>query len=232
MARTPRLALAGELHYLLLLGHNRQPVFADDPDREAYLAILRESAAHCRVAIHAYALLESEIHLLATPSESGALGRLMQSIGRRYVGAFNRRHSRSGSLWQGRFRTAVIDGATLGHDATLQVECQPVLAGLVAVASDWPWSSAAHHLGRRRDPLIAEHTSYWTLGNTPFEREHAHAYSLGEGPKAVVAAAIERAVRQGRPVGGERFLQQVEVRTGRPTRVRPRGRPPHLAEQA
>ncbi len=131
MARAPRLALAGELHYLLQLGHSRQRVFEDDHDREAYLAMLREGAAQYRVAIHAYAMLDSEVHLLATPAEADALGRLMQSIGRRYVGAFNRRHARSGTLWQGRFRAAVIDGAALGHDATLQVELQPVCAGLV-----------------------------------------------------------------------------------------------------
>jgi putative transposase len=225
MARPPRLALAGELHYLLQLGHSSQRVFADDHDRNAYLAILREAAVQYRVAIHAYAMLESEVHLLATPTERDALGRLMQSIGRRYVGAFNRRHARSGTLWQGRFRAAVIDGATLGHDATLRIELLPVSAGLAATAAEWAWSSAAHHLGQRHDPLITEHMSYWTLGNTPFEREHAHAHRLREGLGAEVAADIERAVRQGRPAGSAPFLGRVEERTGRPLHVKARGRP-------
>jgi len=226
MARTPRLALAGELHYLLQLGHSRQPVFADNQDREAYLAMLLDAATQYRVAIHAYALLDAEVHLLATPDEPSTLGRVMQSIGRRYVGAFNRRHGCSGTLWQGRFRAALIEGETLGQDATLQVEWQPVSAGLVGLASEWPWSSAAHHLGRRRDPLITEHTSYWALGNTPFEREHVHAHRLQEGLNAAAAANLDRAVRQGRPVGSANFLARVENRTGRSTHVRPRGRPP------
>jgi putative transposase len=230
MARAPRLALAGELHYMLQLGHSRQPVFADDQDRQAYLDMLNDAATQYRVAIHAYALLGAEVHLLATPSEPGALGRLMQSIGRRYVGAFNRRHGRSGTLWQGRFRAALIDGETLGHDATLQIEWQPVRAGLASVAGEWPWSSAAHHLGLRRDPLIAEHASYWNLGNTPFEREHAHAHKMQDGLSEALAANLERAVRQGRPVGSVHFLARVERQTGRPTRVRPRGRPPRRTD--
>ncbi len=225
MARAPRLALAGELHYLLQLGHSRQRVFADDHDRNAYLVMLRDAAVQYGVAIHAYAMLDSEIHLLATPTERDALGRLMQSIGRRYVGAFNRRHARSGTLWQGRFRAAVIDGVTLGHGATLRIELLPVSAGLVSGAGEWPWSSAAHHLGQRHDPLITEHMSYWTLGNTPFEREHAHAHSLREGLNAEVAADIVRAVRQGRAAGSAPFLDHVQERTGRPLQLRARGRP-------
>jgi putative transposase len=218
--------LAGELHYLLQQGHSRQRIFEDDRDREAYLAILRDAAAQYRVAIHAYALLDAEVHLLVTPTAAGALGRLIQSIGRRYVSAFNRRHARGGTLWQGRFRAALIDGVALGHDATLQIELHPVSMGLVATAGDWAWSSAAHHLGQRRDPMIAEHTSYWMLGNTPFEREHAHAHRLREGLMPAVAADIARAVRQSRLAGTPQFLAHVEEQVGRPLRVKPRGRPP------
>lgn len=226
MARAPRLALADELHYLLQLGHSDQRVFADDQDRETYLSMLRDAARQYRVAIHAYALLDSAVHLLATPHEAGALGRLMQSIGRRYVSAFNRRHGRGGTLWQGRFRAALIDGAALGHDATLLVELRPVLAGLAGTAGEWTWSSAAHHLGQRRDALITEHASYWTLGNTPFEREHVHAYRLRDGLNDVQTANIERAVKQGRPAGSALFLARVEERTGQLLQVKPRGRPP------
>jgi len=230
MARAPRLALAGELHYLLQLGHNGQPAFIDDGDRETYLAMLREAAMQYRVAVHAYAVLDSEVHLLATPGEPDALSRVMQSLGRRYVSGFNRRHARSGTLWQGRFRAALIDGEALGHDATLQVELQPVAAGLAGAAGEWPWSSAAHHLGQRRDPLITEHTSYWSLGNTPFEREHVHALKLQEGLPPATARRVERAVLQGRPVGPAPFLGRIEGRTGRPLQVKPRGRPARLSK--
>ena len=153
MARSPRLALAGELHYLIQCGHNHQSVFADDHDREAYLSMLCAAALQHGVAIHAYALLQSEVHLLATPVAAQSLSRLMQSLGRRYVAAYNRRHERSGTLWAGRFRAGLIDGAAFGADALIHVELLPVRLGLAACAADWPWSSAAHHLGRRRDAV-------------------------------------------------------------------------------
>lgn len=225
MARAPRLALAGELHYLLQRGHNRQSVFADDRDREAYLAMLRDAARQYGLAVHAYALLDSEVHLLATPGEAGSLSRLMQSLGRRYVAAFNRRHGRIGTLWAGRFRSGLVDGATLAMDAVVHIESLPVRAGLAGAAGDWPWSSAAHHLGSQRDLLVTEHPAYWSLGNTPFERELAHAHRLRNGVPAAQAERFERAVFQGRAVGPPPFGIRIAQKTGVPAQSRPRGRP-------
>lgn len=225
MARAPRLALAGELHYMLQRGHNGQSVFADDADRGTFLTVLREAAAQYGVAIHAYALLDTEVHLLATPGQAESLGRLMQSIGRRYVAAFHRRHGGSGTLWAGRFRSGLIDGQALGIEAVLHLESQPATAGCSADAGDWPWSSAAHHLGRRRDPLLTEHGAYWSLGNTPFERECAYALKLRDGLPRGLADRIDRAVFQGRTVGPAAFSAQAEERTGRSLQARARGRP-------
>ena len=225
MARAPRLALAGELHYLIQRGHNGQAVFADDQDRTTYLSMLHDTAVQYGVAIHAYSLLHAEVHLLATPTEAHALSRLMQSLGRRYVAAYNRRHGRSGTLWSGRFRAAPIDGAALGKEALVHVESLPVRAGLVAAAEDWPWSSAAHHLGRRRDPLVAEHMSYWAFGNTPFERELAHADKLGEGVPDGLSESLTAAALRGSALGPAPYRARVELETGHRGPLRPRGRP-------
>ena len=232
MARAPRLALAGELHYLLQRGHNRQGVFSDDVDRDAYLSMLLDAAAHYRVAIHAYALLDGEVHLLATPGETSSLSRLMQSLGRRYVAAFNRRHGRSGTLWEGRFRAGLIDAASLGLEAMVHVESVPVQAGLVGAADEWRWSSAAHHLGHRRDALVTEHPAYWALGNTPFERELAHAHRLRDGLPESLAKRLESTVMQGRATGPAHFKALIEERSGVPQQPRPRGRPARDAIQA
>jgi len=225
MARAPRLALAGELHLLLQRGHNRQGVFVDDRDREAYLAMLRDAARHYGVAIHAYVVLDAQVQLLATPRDAGSLSRLMQSLGRRYVAAFNRRHGRSGTLWEGRFRAGLVDATTLGLDAVVHVETLPVREGLTGAAGDWPWSSAAHHLGRHRDPLLTELPAYWSLGNTPFERELAHAHRLMEGVSTAMAEGFERAAFQGRAVGSLAFTTRVADRAGVPVAAKPRGRP-------
>jgi putative transposase len=225
VARPARLALAGELHYLIQCGHNRQTVFADDLDREAYLAMLRDAALHYGVAIHAYALLASEVHLLATPAAAESLSRLMQSLGRRYVAAVNRRQGRSGTLWAGRFRAGLIDGAAIGMSAIVHVETLPVRSGLVAAAGEWAWSSASHHLGHRRDVLVTEHSCYWSLGNTPFERELAHAHNIREGLPVGMAERLTATAMRGHAVGPPVFNARVEAATGASLRAKRRGRP-------
>ena len=220
------MALAGELHCVVQRGHNGQRVFADDTDRQAYLAMLRDAAAQYGLAIHAYALLDAAVHLLATPGASGSLSQTMQSLGRRYVVAYNRRHSRSGTIWEGRFRAGLIDGESLGLDALLMVESMPVVAALATDAADWNWSSARHHLGRCRDPLVAEHAAYWRLGNTPFEREHAFTLKLRDGVPLATMQRIECAAMQGRAAGTPEFTARIERSIGRSLQAKPRGRPP------
>jgi putative transposase len=225
MARQPRLAIAGELHHMLLRGHNGSDVFGDDTDRAAFVDLLREPAARQGVAIHAYALISAEIHLLATPTEAESLGRLMQSIGRRYVSVYNRRHARRGTLWDGRFRNSVVDSRTLLLPAILHIETLPVRAGLVASAQDWSWSSAAHHVGRCRDPLVTEHALYWRLGNTPFEREQAHTLALLEAQQTAEDPGWHHAVSRSLVLGPAAFGDRVGELLGRPISPRRRGRP-------
>jgi len=231
MARSPRLALAGELHYLVQRGHNQQRVFVDDSDREDYLRMLRDAVRQYGVAIHAYALLASEVHLLATPPDDQALSRAMQSLGRRYVAAFNRRHARMGTLWAGRFRAGLIESGPWGVDAMVHIESMPVRVGLASTEMDWPWSSAAHHLGHRRDPLVSEHPAYWALGNTPFERELAHAHRLKLGLPIALAEGLQAAVLQGRAWGSSSFAYRIAARCGLSPR-RPRGRPTRIQRES
>jgi len=225
MARLPRLILPGQPHHVILRGNNRQAIFFSDLDRQQLLATLAESAAHYSVAIHAYVLMDNHFHLLLTPPSSDALSRMMQSLGRRYVGWFNARHQRSGTLWEGRFRAGLIEGERHLLACMRYIELNPVRAGLCAEAGQWPWSSAAHHLGQERNALITEHELYWSLGNTPFEREHAYRELLGQGVSAPEQAMFTEAVLRGRPVGSESFLKPLALDHGPVVNKRPRGRP-------
>lgn len=173
MARLPRLSIAGLAHHVIQRGHNRQPIFLDDEDRLAYLAALRESAALHRVAVHAYVLMNDHLHLLVTPPTAEALSKMLQAIGRRYVAAFNRRHGRIGTLWDGRFRATVIENGPHLLTCMRYIEQNPQRLIPPTPAGDYAWSSAMHHLGRRRDTLVSTHLCHWQLGNTPFERELA-----------------------------------------------------------
>ena len=228
MARLPRLAAPGDVHLLMQRGNSGQQVFGDDRDRERYLHLLREAARAARVAIHAYALADSEVLLLATPDDARGLSRMMQALGRRYVSEFNRRHGRSGTLWDGRFRATVIEAETLLQACTCFVELAPVRAGSVAAAPDWRWSSARHHLGLAADPLVSDHPLSWTIGNTPFEREAAHRRLLDQGLAAAQTREIADAVATGWALGSARFAGLLAERVGRRVvrgrRGRPRGR--------
>jgi len=217
VARLSRLSLAGHAHWLMQRGLNGQPVFHDDIDRDSYLAALREAAAAHQVRLLGFALADDAVHLVVNPGTAEGPSRLMQAVGRRYVSAHHRRHGGAGTLWDGRFRCAVVE-----HGA-------PLLAVLSLVDSLAPapgHSSAGHRAGRteRRVPLT-DPPELWTLGNTPFERESAWRRRLEEGLPAPQQRSLLDAVRGNWVVGSAAFAQALAETASRPTRPRPRGRP-------
>jgi putative transposase len=207
MARLPRLCLPGLPHLMRQRGHSDAAVFLDDADRQTYHAALREAAALQRLPVHAYALLRSEVRLLITPDQPDSLGRLLQSVGRRYGAAFNRRHGRSGGLWEGRFRATVVEPGLELLGAMGWVEGAPHRAGLVVRAQDWPWSSARHHLGQAREPWLVDPAEYWALGNTPFDRGRISCAS-GRLHRPAGIAPSERPAA----AGGRLTLQRAQAR--------------------
>ena len=226
LARLPRISLPDLPHHVLQVGNNRQAIVVDDVDREAWRAHLRESSLIAGVDIHAYALMDNHLHLLATPRRGdAALSTMMQSLGRRYVAGFNRRHGRSGSLWEGRFRAAVVEPGPALLAAMRFIDTHPQRQHLVADAAAYRWSSAAHHLGRARDTLLTDPASYWSLGNTPFDREIAWRRFVDEGVTDADALAQLQAVRRGWPIGSAAFKQGLALATGHAAAPRPRGRP-------
>ncbi len=216
MARLARLVVAGQAHLVLQRGHNGARVFVDAADRATYLMALREAAAAEAVQVHALALLDSEVLLLLTPAEPAALGRFMQAVSRRYVSAYNRRHGRSGTLWDGRFRCGPVEPGHVRLDALRWIDGQSHEAGV---------STAAQRTGEVRDTLFSDPPEYWQLGNTPFEREAAWRALLAAGLPATRAEALRRAASGGWAAGSAAFATQVAEASGRPARPRPRGRP-------
>lgn len=228
MARLPRLSVAGHVHYLVQRGHNRQAIFLDDDDRRRFLTALGEAAAAHRLALHAYVLLDDQIQILATPPTDEAVGLTMQALGRRYVTSFNQRHGRTGSLWDGRFKGTVVDAGAYLLPCICLIESLPARRGLVGRALDWPWSSLAHHLGLRADPLVSDHALFWSLGNTPFDREAAYRAIAERGLTSDEIEAIEASVLKGWPLGDDGFRHDLAKLTDRPLAPRPRGRPPRV----
>jgi putative transposase len=221
-----RLVVAGQVHHLVQRGHNAQPVFVDDEDRQLYLAALQDALRGHAVVLHAYALLDNQVQLLLRPPSEPALSRMMQALGRRYVAVFNRRHGRSGTIWEGRFRAGVVQEGAHTLQGMLLVDGLESRRGVAVSPRASRWSSAPHRLGLRRDPLVTDPPEFWRLGNTPFDREAAYAALLTQGLDDAQARRIEHAASSGWALGSPQFLADIEQQLGRPVRPRARGRPP------
>jgi len=215
MSRLPRLTAPGLPHHLIQRGNNRQTVFADEFDCALFLRELAELADAHGLAIHAYVLMPNHVHLLATPAERETLARLMQALGRRYVRRFNDRHRRTGTLWEGRYRSAVVETDQYLLACMRYIELNPVRAGLVSEPTMYRWSSHAHYAGLRVDPLVTEHAVYWALGNTPFERQLAYRRLFEHGQADGEIEKIRYATQHGWALGQRAFVETLAQNAGR-----------------
>ena len=229
MARLPRLVVAGHLHHVVARGNNEQAVFIDDADCHQFLQCLRDAARQYRVAIHGYVLLPNRVQLLATPADDTGLGRMMQAIGRRYVPYFNGRHRRSGSLWEGRYRTTIVDADAYFMECLRWLDALPLKAGLAVEPASYPWSSHAHYIGLRKQAWLTDHAAYWNLGNTPFDRELAYQAFCTHLLDRKLVEAIELATHRGWVLGSDAFKASLAKLTDRRLQPARRGRPPKPA---
>jgi len=226
LARLPRLVVAGLPHVVVHRGVNGQPALLDDADRASYLQALTGAAREAGLLVHGYGLYATEVRLLATPLTAPALGRAMQAVGRRYVRAFNLRHHRTGTPWEGRFRSTIIEPSAHFIEALRFVEgCDEDGTALASGADGSGWSSAAHHLGLRSDGLVNEHKAFWALGNTPFEREAAYRQLLTQPVPVGLRQALRDAALKGWARGSEAFVEGLRADTSRRPAPLRRGRP-------
>lgn len=225
MARLPRLTLPDYPHHVIQRGNNRQPIFATVSDYRAMLDVLQDNAKTFDVAVHAYVLMENHFHLLITPHTPDGLPKMMQAIGRSYVRYFNDAQKRTGTLWDGRFKSTVIEPECHLLACMAYLDLNPVRAGLVTLAQDYPWSSHLHYLGVRTDRLITPHALYWNLGNTPFAREAAYAELVQTGINPVQQTALTQATLSGWALGGPSFVAELQNKTQRRIMKSVAGRP-------
>ncbi len=225
MARLPRLIVPLQAHHVLQHGHDHQAIFREPEDYDRFLGWLRDSAKAYKVAIHAYVLMPSQLQLLATPADENGLALALQRVGRYYVPWYNAKYGRSGSLFQGRFKTSVVEAPAFLMQCSQYIELTPVRAHAASDALAYPWSSYAHHAGVRPDPVITDHGLYWALGNTPFQREAAYKELAERGLSRAQLAAIEQAVLKGWPLGSDAFKVDLQNKAKRQVLPAKRGRP-------
>ena len=225
MARQPRLALPGYPHHVIQRGNNRQPIVLDEADRRMLYSLWLEESQRHKVAVNAYVLLDNHFHMLLTPPSDEAMSLMMQSVGRTYVRYFNKRHNRSGTLWEGRYKSSLIDSEGYLLTCMAYIDLNPVRAGLAESAEDFSWSSYKHLAGQSIDKLVTPHALYWGLGNTPFAREAAYAEFVARGLSAATQKALTESALKGRVVGRPDFLTSLEKNTQRQILPQKAGRP-------
>ena len=207
MARIPRVVVPGVPHHVTQRGARRMQVFFDASDYALYRDLLGEQANRLEVAIWAYCLMPNHIHLVAVPGEGTALARALAETHRRYAVLVNRRYGWRGHLWQERFWSFPLDESHL-RSVARYVLLNPVRAGLVERASEWPHSSARASLFGRADPLVDAGALAARLG----EIEPLLDEREGKGD----AEIVRRHSATGRPLGDDDFVASLEEQLARP----------------
>lgn len=222
MPRLARFILPGVAVHIVQRGNNRAACFRRDGDYMLYLLHLRELAAALDCAVHAYCLMTNHVHLLITPPSAQVCMALMRNLGQRYVQHFNRVYERTGTLWEGRYRSCVVESAQYVLACYRYIEHNPVRARMVASASEYIWSSHRANTGAIADPMITPHVEYLALSAGRDSRHRAYAELFERDIEQTVIEGIRGATSGGYPLGSAEFKSRVQEGHGRSVE---RGRP-------
>lgn len=224
MGRLPRIYLPGYPLHIIQRGNNRHSLFHDAADYRRCFGMLRAASARFDIRVHAYVLMTNHFHLLATPSNVGNLGRMMQSMGIRYVQYYNAKYSRTGTLWEGRFKSTLVDSESYFLTCSRYIELNPVRAGLVRNPVDYSWSSYRFNAMGIPDALSEKHEIYAQLGTTPSECESAYRAMFCTEISQADLAAIRLCTQRSWVLGHQALCEAVLAQTGRRPYPGSRGR--------
>lgn len=226
MPRRGRLRVAGLPLHIVQRGNNRTPCFYRPADYSVYLRHLEELAGKYHCAIHAYVLMTNHVHLLLTPEKEDGPSLMMKHIGQRYVQYVNRTHVRTGTLWEGRFKSSIVERQDYLLRCYRYIEMNPVRAGMVRHPRDYPWSSYLSNAEGRSSQLLVPHEEFLSLGRSPEERHAAYAGLFESRIDPQQLDEIRLAANGGFALGSTSFRAQIAAMLGRRVeRGRP-GRPP------
>lgn len=200
--------------------------FREEGDFLLYLTLLRAFTRRHDVAMHAYCLMPNHVHLLVTPSYEGACAALMKETSQRFARYFNDKYSRTGTLWEGRFRSCLAQSARYVLACYRYIELNPVRAGLAAHPGLYPWSSYGTNIGAVQEPLIQAHAEYLALASELRPRQLVYRQLVDDGMEKPLADAIRLATRGGYPLGSEQFTSAIQTPPGRKLCRGQAGRPP------
>lgn len=226
MPRQARLVFPGVALHIVQRGNNRAACFHRDGDYLLYLLHLRELARKFDCGVHAFCLMPNHVHLLLTPGSPDACSALMRNLGQRYVQHFNRSYGRSGTLWEGRYRSCLVESARYVLACYRYIECNPVRASLVDDAADYPWSSYATNARGRDDRLVSPHAEFLALGNDAEMRRTSYRGLFQQALEPSLLENIRNATNSGCLLASDAFKARLSAmglktelgRPGRPTK--------------
>jgi REP-associated tyrosine transposase len=226
MPRSPRLILPNYPHHIIQRGHNRQTVFAGEDDYRYYLDNLAEWKERLECKVYAFCLMTNHVHLVVEPGEdSESLGRLMKRVAGRQTRFVNRLEGRSGTLWEGRFKSSPVDTNNYLLACCRYVELNPVFAGMCTDPAEYPWSSCSSKTVFKKYAWLDEDPLYGDLGATEQERRQKYLEFLSQSISVEEKEIILTAVQRGQLTGRSRFVEEVEERLCRRVELRGQGRP-------
>jgi len=232
MPRKPRFNLLGIPQHVIQRGNNRDPCFYAEEDYQRYLNDLQETAVKSECRIHAYVLMTNHVHLLVTPMADYAVSQMMQALGRRYVYYINKSYKRTGTLWEGRYKSSLIDSDRYLLTCMRYIELNPVRASMVQYPGEYKWSSYQANAQGRDAAFIEEHPIYTELGDTPVKRKEAYRKLFCHHVDDDTLHEIRESLNHELVLGRSYFKDKIEEITQRQTRMGKAGRPRVEEEQA
>jgi putative transposase len=229
MPRLPRPADQGQVYHALNRGNNRADVFDGADDYEAFLEALARAQERYPFRLYGYCLMTNHFHLLLRPEAGQTVSRILQSVSVAHTARCHKRHGSVGHVWQGRFKSPVVQDD--GHLLVVlrYIEANPLRAGMVARASDYRWSSFGAHGAGRSDPLLSPLPELDALGRTPAERQMRWRRRVEGVQRKDEVERVRETLRTGKPLGSPEWVESVAARLGVNLNPRPRGRPPKSA---
>jgi len=208
LPRLPRLCPPGYPVHVIQRGNNRQVVFTSERDIVAYAHWLDESAANCEVSVHGWVFMTNHVHLLLTPRREDGISKLLQFLGRRYVRYFNFAYARSGTLFDGRFKSSLVQDDQYFLSCLRYIELNPVRAGMVTDPEDYRWSSYGVHAHGRKASMWTAHPTYLGLGKTDASRQYCYRELVSDALDQEVISKIRHCANSGLVLGTEQFRKQ------------------------
>jgi putative transposase len=230
MPRRARIVVAGLPFHILQRGNNRAACFVEQEDRASYLFQLRRHLRSTGILLHAYCLMTNHVHLLVTPVQADSCARLMKAVNQLHSQYMNRRYGRTGTLWEGRFKSCPIEAETYLLNCYRYIELNPVRAGIVDDPAAYPWSSYNTNAGDVRDEFLSPHEVFVALGDTATARRAIYIALLRDDRSDGPTQEIRKATSGNLALGSNAFARRLAALTGRRATPGRNGRPPQTTK--